>query len=100
MPTKGNAPGNWQPPAHTSGAGVTLTGVVVRLRHDKGFGFIRPDNGENDHFFHYEAVVPIATIVHVGDVVRFVSKRGEKGLRAVDVTVTGADRTADAHEED
>lgn len=36
---------------------ATYTGTVTRLFFDKGFGFIRPDQGEKTLFFHSSGVV-------------------------------------------
>lgn len=34
------------------------TGVVVRLNLDRGYGFIRLDDGRGDTFFHARALSP------------------------------------------
>ena len=64
------------------GADGRPTGRVVEWK-DKGFGFIKPDNGEKDVFFHTSDVE--AGPVTVGTQVTFGVVTTEKGLRAVAV---------------
>lgn len=64
-----------------------MTGSVVRLITDKGFGFIKPDDGDKDVFFHARAVVePTFDDLREGDKVSFDIEEGPKGPAAVNVT--------------
>jgi len=57
-----------------------LTGIVKRIVHDKGFGFIEADGGP-DHFFHRSACDDFDEL-QAGDRVSFLAVRGQKGPRA------------------
>jgi len=59
------------------------TGTVKFFNEDKGFGFIKPDNGGNDLFVHATGVEsgPITE----GDAVEFEIGEGKKGPCAVRV---------------
>lgn len=62
-----------------------MQGTIKRLT-DKGFGFITPDGGAPDVFFHMSSLVDLTfDQLRVGDVVTFESEDSDKGPRAKDV---------------
>lgn len=62
-----------------------MTGSIVR-KTDKGFGFIQPDDGGKDVFFHAQNVVDgIFDELNEGDKVTFEIEQGPKGPAAKDV---------------
>jgi cold shock CspA family protein len=67
----------------------TQTGVIVRLHNDRGYGFIRGDDGVY-YFFHRVGVVsPTFEELREGHPVEFLSVKGRKGKpRAIGVVVT------------
>lgn len=64
-----------------------MTGTIAKLMTDRGFGFIKPDEGDKDLFFHARAVVGDAVYddLREGDKVTFEIEEGPKGPSAVDV---------------
>ena len=64
-----------------------VTGTIKRIVRDKGFGFIAPDEGSEDVFFHRSQLGPRAEFedLREGDQVVFQTRRGEKGPQAFDV---------------
>jgi CspA family cold shock protein len=63
-----------------------MTGIIKRLNGEKGFGFITPDGGDKDVFFHSSALVDITfDQLHEGDKVSFDTEQAEKGPRATNV---------------
>ena len=62
-----------------------MQGTIARLT-DKGFGFITPQEGEKDVFFHSSVLVGgTFNDLKVGDAVTFEVEQSEKGPRAVNV---------------
>ncbi len=63
---------------------TTKTGKVKFFNDEKGFGFITPDGGGKDIFFH-----KTGTKAHVkeNDQVEFSVEQGDKGPYAVDVQI-------------
>jgi CspA family cold shock protein len=63
-----------------------MTGVIKRLNNEKGFGFITPDGGDKDVFFHSSSLVEVTfDQLHEGDKVSFDTEQSEKGPRAANV---------------
>tara|TARA_B100000745_G_C20117337_1_gene382520 strand:+ start:204 stop:401 length:198 start_codon:yes stop_codon:yes gene_type:complete len=63
-----------------------MTGKIARVT-DRGFGFITPDEGEKDVFFHAENVVDVEfNELQEGDAVTFDVEEGPKGPAATNVS--------------
>ncbi len=69
------------------------TGRVIRFDGVRGYGFIAPDAGGEDIFVHARDVLG-GQSVSTGSQVSFESMPGERGLKAFDVRVIGADPPA------
>ena len=59
-------------------------GIVKFFNETKGFGFIKEDETEKEHFVHVSGLVDE---IREGDVVEFELQEGKKGLNAVNVKV-------------
>ena len=64
-------------------AAEPVTGTIKQLTPDRGFGFIKAQDGE--YFFHRSAAPDFDTL-KIGTAVVFVPTDGPKGPRAEDVT--------------
>ena len=66
-----------------------MTGKIARVT-DRGFGFITPDEGDKDVFFHAQDVVDVEfNDLHEGDAVTFELTDGPKGPAATNVSRAG-----------
>ena len=66
------------------------TGTVGRYFDQKGFGFIKPDEGEKDLFVHItEIKTEGVSALTEGQRVSYEVVAGQKGPKAVNVEITG-----------
>lgn len=66
-----------------------MTGTVKWFDDAKGFGFIEPDDGEDDVFVHYSEIIDEGyKSLEEGDSVEYDVEETEKGPAAVDVKPT------------
>lgn len=54
-------------------------GVIKVWKNNRGFGFIKPNSGEDDVFLHVTGFQVRPKNIRVGDVVFFKEKTGKKG---------------------
>ncbi len=64
-----------------------MYGTIKKIVRDKGFGFIVPDDGSDDVFFHRSKLAPKVVFddLREGDNVEFQVTKGEKGPQALNV---------------
>ncbi len=63
-----------------------MTGTIARTVDDRGFGFITPDDGSKDVFFHARSLVGVEfEDLREGDKVTFDLENGPKGPAAANV---------------
>ena len=64
-----------------------MFGTIKRIVKDKGFGFIVPDDGSDEVFFHRSRLGPKVHFedLREGEEVQFQVRRGEKGPQAFDL---------------
>lgn len=64
-----------------------MKGTVKNVISEKHFGFITPEDGSKDVFFHETGLEGVQfSDLKTGDVVSFEVEQSEKGPRAVNVT--------------
>jgi cold shock protein len=61
-------------------------GTVKFFNSEKGFGFIKHDNSDQETFVHVSGLI---NEIKEGDKVEFEMQNGKKGMNAVNVTVIG-----------
>ncbi|HTT77981.1 MAG TPA: cold shock domain-containing protein [Candidatus Binataceae bacterium] len=65
-------------------ANATVYGTIKKIMKDKGFGFIIPDDGSEEIFFHRSRLAPKIYFEDLrdGTEVQFEVRPGEKGRQA------------------
>lgn len=62
-----------------------MTGTIARLT-DRGFGFIKPNEGDKDVFFHARSLVDVMyDDLREGEAVTFDVEEGPKGPAAINI---------------
>jgi CspA family cold shock protein len=66
-----------------------MTGTIKKIVRERGFGFITPDDGSEDVFFHRSSLPPRGQLedLNEGDTVQFQVRKGEKGPVALDLKI-------------
>ncbi len=61
-----------------------MTGTIKKIVKERGFGFITPDEGNDEVFFHRSRLAPKVYFedLREGDEVEFQVRPGEKGPKA------------------
>lgn len=65
-----------------------MTGVVRWFNDQKGYGFIKPDEGDKEIFVHYSGIIKdgFKSLIE-NSKVEFDVDKNEKGLKAVNVKI-------------
>jgi len=64
-----------------------MKGTIKSIVSEKNFGFITPETGSKDVFFHATGLQGVEfSDLHIGDNVEFDVEESEKGPRAVNVS--------------
>ena len=66
-----------------------MFGTIKKIVRDKGFGFVVPDDGSDDVFFHRSRLAPkiVFEDLREGDEVEFQTTKGDKGPQALNLKV-------------
>ncbi len=66
-----------------------ISGRLVKFTKERGFGFVKPDGGGQDVFLHIAElkVAADAKKLRVGQVVTFRLEDGDRGPKAMEVTI-------------
>ncbi|MGD0959537.1 MAG: cold shock domain-containing protein [Methylomonas sp.] len=67
-------------------ANAVYKGVLKTWKEDRGFGFIKPDNGQKDIFVHISSLKGLSRRPNRGDILYYeIAKDGDGKFKAVNV---------------
>jgi len=79
---------NHEPAVSTQGGSTPQTGTIVSFNDEKGYGFIRPDGGGDNLFFHVSGTTGVAQEDLIsGEAVSFYPTKGDRGMVASQVSL-------------
>jgi len=78
-----------KPSSYTTERGTIVYGTIKKIIKDKGFGFITPDDGGDEIFFHKSKIAPKIYFedLREGLEVQFDVRPGEKGRQAFNLRI-------------
>lgn len=76
-----------------------LTGRVISFDADKGYGFVRPDDGSQDAFLHVSQLSRPSDgrLLRAGTLVSFAVSASDRGPRALNVAIEREDAAGEPH---
>ncbi len=71
---------------------AVIKGVLKTWKEDRGFGFIKPDNGGKDIFIHISALKGVSRRPVTGDVIYYQSAKDNHGkYKAINARIEGVE---------
>ncbi len=70
-------------------------GVLKTWKDDRGFGFIKPEDGSEDIFIHISALKGSSRRPHRGDIIYYQVEQSDDGkLKAINAGIEGVEKVA------
>lgn len=71
---------------------TVIKGVLKTWKEDRGFGFIKPENGGKDIFIHISALKGVSRRPVTGDVIYYQSTKDNRGkFKAINASIEGVE---------
>lgn len=71
---------------------TVIKGTLKTWKEDRGFGFIKPDNGGKDIFIHISALKGVSRRPITGDIIYYQSVKDSRGkFKAINATIEGVE---------
>ena len=64
-----------------------IKGIVKSFNDTKGYGFIKPDNGDKDVFVHAKYLNHLGGTLQAGQAVMFETTQGRQGVEAENIEI-------------
>jgi cold shock protein len=69
---------------------TVIKGVLKTWKEDRGFGFIKPDDGGKDIFIHISALKGVSRRPITGDIIYYQSTKDSRGkFKAINASIEG-----------